>query len=164
MKTSDIKEKQFLQTIKDYEGVLKRVCFMYSSPSAPFEDLYQEVLANLWNGIDSFRGEAKISTWIYRTAINTCVTWHRRNSRHHGGVPIDAMIEAICDENDIETRQNLADIYMLISRLNPLEKAIIMMWLDQKSYEEISFVTGLTHRAVATRIHRIKIKLKDDAG
>lgn len=53
---------------------------------------------------------------------------------------------------------------MLISRLNPLEKAIIMMWLDQKSYEEISFVTGLTHRAVATRIHRIKIKLKDDAG
>ena len=86
------KEQRFIELTDAYKDVVAKVCYFYASPSAGFDDLYQEVLINLWQGMDSFRGEAKISTWIYRTAINTCITWHRRNNRHSkGAVSIDSM-------------------------------------------------------------------------
>lgn len=150
-----------MQIVGSYQGVIKKVCFMYSSPGAPFDDLYQETLANIWTGFGSFRGESKMSTWIYRTAINTCVTWYRRNSRHNNALPLDDIVESVSAEYDSEYKQNLAELYKLISSLNPLEKGIIMMWLDNKSYDEISEVTGLARGAVATRLHRIKQKLKE---
>ena len=83
MKQSAVdKEKEFLAVTDKYKEVIAKVCYLYSSAWASFDDLYQEVLINLWQGLGSYRGEAKISTWIYRTAINTCITWHRRNARY----------------------------------------------------------------------------------
>ena len=76
------KEQQFIAIIESNRQVIYKVCYMYAADDDHFKDLYQEVLINLWRGIDRFRGDAQLSTWIYRTSINTCVTYYRRNHKH----------------------------------------------------------------------------------
>ncbi len=152
------KTARFLSLADEYKDVVAKVCSVYSSASAPFADLYQEVLANLWVGLDSYRGEAKASTWIYRIAINTCITWHRRNRRFSDNVvPLEG-IQAPAVE-DSATAAECRELYRLIGLLEPVEKAIVTLWLDEKSYEEIASVMGITKANVATRMHRIRAKL-----
>lgn len=76
-----------MQLLDEYKDLIAKVCYVYSSPTVSMDDLYQEVAANIWTGLDNFRGEAKISTWIYRTAINTCITWLRRNRHQNLNTP-----------------------------------------------------------------------------
>ncbi len=150
--------QRFTSIIDQYKDVIAKVCSLYSSQSSPFDDLYQEVLVNLWAGMESYRGEAKISTWVYRVAINTCITWHRRNRRFtENTVPIDATVDPA--DTSADTAGQYRELYRLIAKLEPVEKAIVALWLDEKSYEEISAVMGLTKANVATRMHRIRVKL-----
>lgn len=158
MRHNGEKEDMFLDLVDRYKGVIVKVCYMYATRTSHFDDLYQEVLVNLWQGMDRFRGQSSPSTWIYRIAINTCITWHRRNGKHDAWMPIDDAPEP-ADDDSMERMSDLNDMYSLISGLDPIEKAIIMMWLDEKSYDEICEVTGFTRANVATRIHRIKDKL-----
>ncbi len=155
------REKRFLEITDKYKELVAKVCYLYSSAGAPFEDLYQEVLANIWEGLDTFRGEAKISTWMYRTAINTCLTWHRRNDRHdRQKVDIEEMVTDLPDNDEgIAFIENLRMLHSLISRLEPIEKALITLWLDEKPYDEIALIAGISRSNVAVRIHRIKEKL-----
>lgn len=157
------KEQRFIELTDAYKDVVAKVCYFYASPSAGFDDLYQEVLINLWQGMDSFRGEAKISTWIYRIAINTCITWHRRNNRHSkGAVSIDSMPFDPVDASSADTAarmENYRILQKLISRLEGIDKALVMMWLDEKSYDEIAAVTGIKAGNVAVRLHRIRERL-----
>lgn len=151
------KESKFLETVEAHRALISKVCYMYSSGRDNFHDLYQETLANLWQGIDKFRGESSLSTWIYRVALNTCITYFRQNRHHDATLPLDEMYDVA---EEISTRDgDLAQMYMLISQLGKLDRAIIMLWLDEKSYEEIAFITGLTRNNVASRIHRIKENL-----
>lgn len=157
MQNNNDKNSQFLEILDKYKSVIAKVCSIYASPTVDFDDLYQETVINLWNGFDSFRGEAKISTWIYRAAINTCITWTRRNKKHSNNVSLEADLAIIDDESS-----KLADykqLQFLISKLNPIEKAIISLWLDEKSYDEISCITGISHNNVAVKLHRIKEKM-----
>ena len=147
-----------MQIIADNRQLICKVCYMYADDSEHFNDLYQEVVANMWQGIASFRGEASLSTWIYRMAINTCVTFYRRNRRHSAAtVGLDQVLE-IPDDNSSRAA-DLHEMYRLISTLEPMEKALILMWLDERSYDEISAVTGLGRNNVASRLRRIKLKL-----
>lgn len=157
---TESREARFLEVLSRYDAVVRRVCFMYSGISADFEDLYQETVANLWNGFDSFRGEANISTWIYRAAVNTCITWLRRNSRHRNTRSLDEAITLVAGDDE-EHRRQLALMYRLISQLSPLDRAIVMMWLDGRRYEEIAEVMGIAKAVVAVRLHRAKGKLKE---
>lgn len=152
------RQQQFLELADRYKGLIAKVCSLYSSPSAPFADLYQEVMVNLWSGMDSYRGDAKASTWIYRLAINTCITWHRRNRRHtEGAVSLDFVAEPADDSESRLTQWE--ELNALIGRLDPFDKALIAMWLDEKSYDEIAAVTGISRTCVAQRLHRIRAKL-----
>jgi RNA polymerase sigma-70 factor (ECF subfamily) len=152
------KEAQFLQMLNRYKDVVIKACYIYTSEKVQLGDLYQEVLINLWQGFDKFRGDAKISTWIYRTAINTCITWHRRNNKHNLLVPLDELtVEAIAE--DSSKTKNLQEMYQMISCLEPLEKAIVTLWLDENSYDDIASITGLSRANVAVKLHRIKDKL-----
>lgn len=151
------KERQFLEILDTYKSVIAKVCCIYTSPTADFDDLYQETVINLWNGFDNFRGDAKISTWIYRAAINTCITWVRRNKKHANNISLEADMPIIA-----EGSTKLADykrLHSLIAKLQPLEKAIITLWLDEKSYEEIAYITGISQSNVAVKLHRIKEKM-----
>jgi RNA polymerase sigma-70 factor (ECF subfamily) len=162
LKKADVKEQSFLAMLEQYDALIRKVCFMYSGADNPFDDLYQETMANLWRGFQSFKGNSSMSTWIYRTAVNTCITWMRRNSRHTGLASLDEAA-AVLAGDDSEQQANLRELYRIISCLDQLEKAIIMMWLDEKNYDEIAEVTGLSKTNVATRLHRIKQKIKNQS-
>ncbi|MCM1522550.1 MAG: sigma-70 family RNA polymerase sigma factor [Muribaculaceae bacterium] len=154
------KERRFLGIIESHRSLLYKICYMYARDGEHFNDLYQEVLANAWQGLDTFRGEASLSTWLYRTAINTCVTYFRKNSRHtEGKVSLDSIVHIAGDAGDNSRIEQLKQMYHLISGLSALDKALILMWLDEKSYEEIADLSGLTRNNVATRLRRIKQKL-----
>ena len=160
MSASPEKEKRFMAIVDDNRRMIYKVCYMYADDDEHFKDLYQEVLANLWQGLDSFRGDARMSTWLYRTAINTCVTYFRRNAKHDNGkVGLETLADTPGDDRDHQSE--LRQMYRLIGGLDRMEKAIILMWLDEKSYDEIAGVTGLPRNTVATRLHRIKQKLKE---
>ncbi|MBQ3606069.1 MAG: sigma-70 family RNA polymerase sigma factor [Muribaculaceae bacterium] len=152
------KEQQFIAIIESNRQVIYKVCYMYAADDDHFKDLYQEVLINLWRGIDRFRGDAQLSTWIYRTSINTCVTYYRRNHKHDEALSLEGV--SVVDNDDGTRLQQIKEMYRLISRLDRMEKAIILLWLDEKSYDEISEITGLSRNNVASRLRRIKIKLQ----
>lgn len=156
------KESLFIDITNQYRGVISRVCGIYMSSAAPFEDLYQETLINIWQGLDAFRGDSKISTWIYRTAINTCISWHRKNRRHslHDNVNIDNTTIDIADPStDSALQENIQHLRILIAQLGAIDRAIITMWLDECSYDEIAAVTGLSRINIGVRMHRIRHKL-----
>lgn len=157
MRQDTDKEHLFLEMLDNYKDVIAKVCCIYTSPNADFDDLYQETVINLWQGFEKFRGEAKISTWIYRAAINTCITWVRRNKKHANNIPLENDMQVMVDETN-----RMADyrrLHAMISRLQPLEKAIVTLWLEDKSYEEIATITGLTKSNVAVKLHRAKEKM-----
>lgn len=162
MRNSNEKESRFIELTDRYKNVIGRVCSTYMSDYASFDDLYQEVLINIWQGMESFRGEAKISTWIYRTAINTCITWHRKNKKHSSS-NVSSIDDLINDPVDTSADNSIAEqvqyLRKLISQLGVIDRAVITMWLDECSYDEIATVTGLSQTNVGVRLHRIKQKL-----
>ena len=151
-------EQEFLSVIREYERVIYKVCYLYTTPNATLNDLYQEVVLNIWKAFPKFRRECKISTWIYRIALNTCISFIRKEKNIPEIVTLTQ--EADCSEEDDETQAMLQQLYRMINRLGQLEKSIILLYLEEKSYEDISEITGLTVTNVATKLNRIKDKLK----
>ena len=151
-------EKEFIYLVKSYERVIYKVCYLYASSYASIEDLYQEVLVNLWKGFPHFRGESKLSTWVYRIALNTCITFLRKESRMPQLVQLTAQMDRIEESDD--TKEMLRRLYDLIARLNPLDKSLILLYLEDRSYEEMAEITGLTATNVATKLSRIKEKMR----
>lgn len=159
MTSQDLRQQRYTEILQRYNRVVVKVCYIYTSENAPFDDLYQEVCINLWQGLDSFRGDASLSTWIYRMAINTCITWHRRYKRQNLSVPLSTAADMPCSDDDGFDAERYQQFQQMLARLEPLEKAIITLRLDEHSYDEISQITGLSKSNVAVRLHRIKDKL-----
>ena len=156
MSQPDTLTSAFLHDVEANTGLIYKVCYMYAEDSEHLKDLYQEVVANLWQGYAKFKGEAKISTWIYRVSINTCVSYIRRESgRRSSHVAIDDAATGIIYESH-ERDMCLKMMYEMISTLGRIDKAVIMLWLDEYSYDEIALMTGISRNNVASRIHRIK--------
>ena len=151
-------EQEFLSVILEYERVIYKVCYLYTTPNATLNDLYQEAVLNIWKAFPKFRRECKISTWIYRIALNTCISFIRKEKNIPEIVTLTQ--EADRSEEDDETQAMLQQLYLMINRLGQLEKSIILLYLEEKSYEDISEITGLTVTNVATKLNRIKDKLK----
>ena len=154
------KEQRFLDIADTYKEVVAKVCYLYATPDSPFDDLYQEVMINLWQGLDSFRGESKVSTWIYRMALNTCITMHRANRKHQGTVSLDDIPFEAADTSSGVRMDDYQQLKVLIDHLNPIDKAIITLWLDEKPYGEIAAIMGFSATNVGIRLHRIKEKLQ----
>ena len=147
-----------MSVIREYERVIYKVCYLYTTPNATLSDLYQEVVLNIWKAFPKFRKECKVSTWIYRIALNTCISFIRKEKNIPEIVTLTQ--EADRSEEDDETQTMLQQLYRMINRLGQLEKSIILLYLEEKSYEDISEITGLTVTNVATKLNRIKDKLK----
>lgn len=149
-------EQEFKALIARENATISRICFSYSGSVAEFDDLRQDALINIWRGMESFRGEASTKTWIYRVTVNSCLSTIRKQSRHqHESLEgLYGLIDT--DESD---KEEIEQLHRVISMLKPEEKAVIMMWLDEMSYEEISVTMGLPRNTIATRIRRIKEKI-----
>lgn len=131
---------------------------MFSNDADEVADLFQEVLVKLWNGYDSFQGKSDIKTWIYRVTLNTCVTIDRKKRRRNR-----AMLSMDVDYFDSQ-EQETAQVRILherIARLQPLDRAIILLWLKQISYGEIGEIVGISAKNVSVRLARIRVQLKN---
>jgi RNA polymerase sigma-70 factor (ECF subfamily) len=152
-------ERAFIKTIQQYERVIYKVCSFYVSDEFPLVDLYQEVICNLWSGYTKFRNESSISTWIYRVAMNTCISCLRKDKkRPKCSVSVTMLAESLVKPEDME--ENIREMYRLINKLQTLEKTIVLLYLEEKPYQEIADITGLTVGNVASKLNRIKDKLK----
>ena len=152
-------EKNFIKIIQENGRIIYKVCSFYVSEKFPLEDLYQEVVHNLWVGFPKFRNESNISTWIYRIAINTCISSIRKeNKLPKSNIPASSLSEwLIAPENLTE---EIHEMYRMINKLQTLDKTIILLWLEEKSYQEIADITGISLSNVGTRVKRAKEKLK----
>lgn len=155
MKQAQKGDAQFLEMIRQNEGIIYKITSFYTDKDHPISDLYQEVVLNLWKAFPSFRGESKYSTWIYRIALNTCVSFFHRSKRDVTYVDITMDIP-----ETVESNEDIQELYKLINRLGKIERALVLLYLDDKSYKEIAEITGLSVTNVATKLSRIKDKLK----
>lgn len=135
---------------------------MYASDMENFNDLRQEVFINVWQGIEGFENRAKMSTWIYRVSLNTCITYTNKDRKHTSHEQLSENLYSLDDSQEY-TRQ-LQEMYKLINRLNRLDKAIILLWLDEIPYEEIASIMGISRNNVASHLRRAKEKLTNMAN
>ena len=152
------REQRFNEALRLYDGLIMRLCFGYARTPAELNDLHQDALVNIWQGMAKFRGESSLKTWIYRVTLNTCVSTIRTRSRSIDSMPIEEVMDTRDDSQ--ESMALVKDIHEAISQLSPTDKAVMLLWLDEMSYDEIASLTGLTKSAVGVRIHRAKDKLK----
>lgn len=154
----DTTEQQFAETIRRHKSTIYTVCYMFSKDNSEVGDMFQEVLVNLWKGFPNFQGESDIKTWIYRIALNTCISLDRKKKRRRKTVSLPMNINLYHD-NDHDTRQ-VKMLYDRITRLGLFDRAIILLWLDAIPYGEIARIVGLTTKNVSVRLVRIREELK----
>ena len=152
-----MKEKEFEKIVKEHKNTIYTVCFMFSKDADEVNDLFQETLINLWQGFNSFKGESSIRTWIWRVSLNTCISSERKKNKLHT-VPLSMDIN-LYEDTDEDSRQ-IQMLYNRINRLKPFDRAIVLLWLDNLSYDEIAAIIGISVKNVSVRLVRIKDELK----
>ena len=150
-------EKQFAQTVSEHKDTIYTVCYMFSQDTDEVNDLFQETLVNLWKGFSSFEHRSDIKTWIYRIALNTCISQNRKK-RRADTVRLTMDIN-LFEDQDKDTRQ-VDMLHKRISKLKPFDRAIVLLWLEDLSYEEIGQIVGISETNVSVRLYRIKEQLK----
>ncbi len=154
----DSLEIDFARIVKEHKSTIYMVCYMFSKDEDEVADLFQDILVNLWKGFAKFRGDSSIKTWIYRVSLNTCISAERKRKRRGETVPLDMDINLFDD-----TVEDMKQIRMLqdrISRLGPFDRAIVLLWLENLSYDEIGAIVGITAKNVSVRLFRIKEQLR----
>ena len=150
-------ETAFEQVVKQHKSTIYTVCLMFSKDSDEVNDLFQEVLINLWKGFEGFEGRSNIGTWIWRVSFNTCISSERKKKKL-GTVPLTMEIN-LFEDKDEDTRQ-VQMLYKRIHQLKPFDRAIVLLWLEGMPYEEIASIVGITVKNVSVRLYRIKEELK----
>jgi RNA polymerase sigma-70 factor (ECF subfamily) len=155
-------EQQFAKLIDQYNGILYKIARSFSDTGEDLRDLYQEMLIQIWQAFPSFRGESKVSTWLYRVALNTALSFQKKQNRKKTTVPFDQQAFDLPAEEYLEhDHQRRIDLlYSCINQLSKDERAIILLHLDEKTYEEIAEIIGITVNLVGVKIHRIKKRLQ----
>lgn len=153
----EITEQEFAKMMKAHKSTIYTVCYMFSNDEDEVADLFQEVMIRVWRGLPSFNGGSDVKTWIYRIALNTCISFDcKKKRRHETKLAMDINLFA---DKDKETEQ-INILHKRISRLLPLDRAIVLLWLENISYEEIGTIIGISAKNVSVRLVRIREQLK----
>ena len=153
-------ERTFEELFRANNNLIAGICLSFARTKEEFEDLRQDSLLNIWNGIRNFRGDCRASTWVYRVVLNTCVSYKRRNSvSKREEEAYREFYGELFDDSSSEELECYEQMYRLISSLPPIDKSILLMWLDDKKYEEIAEVMGLSRDAIASRLKRAMDRL-----
>ena len=152
------KEKEFTNIVREHRSTIYSVCFMFAKCGDEADDLFQEVLIKLWHGFDSFEHRSNISTWIWRISLNTCISIGRQKHRS-SSLRLD-MSRDLYTAEDGDSRQ-MQMLHRRIHRLQPFDRAIVMLWLENMSYEEIAAIVGISVKNVSVKLYRIKEQLKN---
>ena len=152
-----IDEKEFEQLVKRHKNTIYTVCFMFSKDSEEVNDLFQEVLIAIWQGLPTFKGQSNITTWIWRISLNTCISCERKKKKNVT-VPLSMDVDYF-EDKDADAQQ-VRKLYERVHQLKPFDRAIVLLWLEGIPYDEIAAIVGITTSNVATRLFRIREQLK----
>lgn len=154
-------EQEFVKLLNAHQKIVHKVCNFYVDDKTDREDLFQEISLQAWKSFGGFRGDAQFSTWLYRVALNTAITFFRKEKKQIETNYSETIIDVVAlDENNIE--EQVTAMYKAISSLNKIDKALVMLYLEDYSYIEIGEMLGITPNNVAVKMNRLKIKLKEE--
>ena len=149
-------DKVFERIIEAHKASIYSVCYMYAANKIEADDIFQEILINLWKGLKSFRGESELKSWVYRISLNTCISYQRKKRVKTEPLDIAPEIFTTGSPAGRQTEQ----LRRRITRLDPMDRAIVLLWLEDMAYEEIGAIVGMSAKNVGVRLIRIKEKLK----
>jgi RNA polymerase sigma-70 factor (ECF subfamily) len=154
-------ERQFEKHVRENELLIHKVCSIYAFTQSDREDLFQEIVLQLWKAFPKYRGESKISTWIYRVAINTAITGLRTKKDFIKSVEHESLPVNIPDDSFyLEEEDHLKQMYAAIEQLTEIEKAIVILYFEERSYEEMEEILGISQGNLRTKMSRLKEKLR----
>jgi len=153
------KEQDFLQLILANKGIILKICQLYCPDKVDREDLTQDIIYQLWRSADRYNKEYRFSTWMYRVALNTAISFYRAD-RRRTTLPLSPLHLTIEEADDPAGAERLAGLQRCIQGLKELDRALILLYFEEKTYQEMAEIMGLSETNVATRLSRIKEKLK----
>lgn len=151
-------EREFAEIVRQHKSSIYTVCYMFSKDEDEVADLFQEILINLWNGLGKFRGDCSMNSWVYKVALNTCLSAERKKKKLGKKVELSIDIN-LYEDNDADTKQ-IRQLYNRINRLGVVDRAIVLLWLDNMSYDEIGEIVGISTKNVSVKLVRIREQLK----
>jgi RNA polymerase sigma factor (sigma-70 family) len=156
-------EKQFEAHISEHQRLIEKVCHLYVFTEADRQDLFQEIVIQAWKAWPRFKGDSSFSTYLYRIAINTAIAGLRKRKRKEfiQTREPDQLPEQLDDDNSAQAEENLRMLYQSIAQLNEVERAIVLLYLEDKSYREMESILGMTEGALRVKMSRIKDKLRE---
>ena len=156
------KEIEFVTLVQEHQNLIHKICRLYTNSDAEHKDLFQEITIQLWKAYPKFRGDSKFSTWMYRVGINTAISLYRKSKRKILSYRFDDVSYKIpqTETYDDTQDQQLKSIYAALNHLNDIDKAVILLYLEDKSYKEISDTIGISEVNARVKMNRIKKKLK----
>lgn len=154
-------EHNFVTELERHQNIVHKVCRIYTNNRDAHNDLFQEITIQLWKAYPRFRGDSKLSTWIYRVALNTAITLYRKAKRSVNTRDFENVLYKIkADEYDDTEEQQLKLMYKAIKQLNDIDKALVFLYLEEKDYREISETLGITEVNARVKMNRVKTKLR----
>ena len=156
-----LRQSEFSDLINQYKGIISKICRVYADNPEDFHDYFQEAALQLWRSLASFRGDAAISTWIYRVTLNVCLLQNRRKKKHNQIIFTDQLPHGWYEEPGNAREEMLQQLYGAIRKLKKADRALIFLYLEDKSYQEISDIMGISVTNVGVKINRIKHRIKE---
>ena len=156
-------QQEFARLVREHKSTIYMVCYMFSNDADEVADLFQEVLIKLWSGFKSFEGRSAVKTWVYRVALNTCISLDekkKRRSKAREQLAMDIDIFTATDRNSEQARL----LHSRINQLPPLDRALVLLWLEDISYDEIGAIVGISLKNVSVRLYRIRQQLNSMAS
>jgi RNA polymerase sigma-70 factor (ECF subfamily) len=154
-------QTEFVQLIRDNNGLILKVCNLYAGNVQDRQDLYQEIVIQLWRAIPKFRSESKLTTWMYRVALNTAISDYRKQKRTISTSELNLFTKDIPDQHEqSDKEEKLKSLYAAINHLSVIEKAIVMLYLEDKPYDEMEDILGINQNNLRVKMNRVKEKLR----
>lgn len=147
-------------SILPFSGIIIKLCSAYTNSQEDFEDYYQEVCLQIWRSKDNFREKSEWSTWVYRISLNVCLTLLKKKKNNSQHFVSDTLPNDESEDNYAFTDESLNLLYDAIRKLSEIDRAIVMLYLEEKSYQEIGDIIGTNANNIGVRVARIKIRLK----
>ena len=147
-------------SILPFAGIIIKLCRAYTNSQEDFEDYYQEVCLQIWRSKENFREESEWSTWVYRISLNVCLTLLKKKKNNGRHFVSDSLPTEETEDNYAFSDESLNQLYAAIRKLSEIDRAIIMLYLEEKSQKEIADIIGTNANNIGVRVKRIKIRLK----
>lgn len=154
------KEQQFIMLLDENQKIVHKVCNLYMDSTSDREDLFQEITLQSWKAYGNFKGNSKFSTWLYRVALNTAITFFRKEKRKPKIFSAEILPELHPEAYD-PVEEQVQAMYKAIGELSKIDKAVVMLYLEDYSYLEVGEMLGISANNVAVKMNRIKTKLKE---